>query len=82
VFSPVLPEGRDSVDQGEAIIAIIVGSSLVIASFFIKNFYEAGGIPLPIVSDRRIPTWQGRLVCWVVGGMMIFVGIMSFFPNR
>ena len=69
-------------DQGKAIIAIIAGSILVIASFVFKNFYEARGMPLPIVSDRRAPTWQGRLIFWAVGGMMILGGLMFLFPNR
>jgi len=70
------------VDQGKAITAIIAGTILIIASFFFKNFYEARGIPLPIVSDLRVPTWQGRLIFWVVGGMMILGGLIFFFPNH
>jgi hypothetical protein len=70
------------VDRGEAIGAILVGSIVIVVSFFFKEFYEAWGIPLPIVSDRRVPTWQGRLIFWVVGGMMILGGLISFFPNR
>jgi hypothetical protein len=70
------------VDRGEAIGAILVGSIVIVVSFFFKEFYEARGIPLPIVSDRRVPTWQGRLIFWVVGGMMILGGLISFFPNR
>ena len=69
-------------DQGKAMIAIIAGCILIIVSFFVKNFYEANGIPLPIVSGRRVPTWQGRLVFWVIGGMMILIGLVFFFPNR
>lgn len=69
-------------DRGEAIGAILVGSIVIVVSFFFKEFYEARGIPLPIVSDRRVPTWQGRLIFWVVGGMMILGGLISFFPNR
>lgn len=72
----------DSVDQGKAITAIIAGSVLIIVSFFFKDFYEARGIPLPVVSDRKVPTWQGRLIFWVVGGMMILGGLIFLFPNR
>jgi hypothetical protein len=70
------------VDQGKAITAIVVGTILIIASFFIRNFYAARGIPLPIVSDRQVPRWQGRLIFWVVGGMLILGGVISFFPNQ
>jgi hypothetical protein len=55
---------------------------LVIASFFADNFYEASGIPLPIVSDRKIPKWQGRFFFWIVGGAMILMGVVSLFPNH
>jgi len=72
----------NGVDQGKAITAIVAGSLLIGASFFFKNFYEAKGIPLPIASGRRVPTWQGRLIFWVVGGMMVLGGLISFFPNR
>jgi hypothetical protein len=69
-------------DQGKAITAIIVGCILIIASFISKNFYGARGVPMAMVSDRRIPTWQGRLLFWVVGGTFILVGTMFFFPNK
>jgi hypothetical protein len=70
------------VDQGKAIAAIIAGSVLIVASFFFKNFYAGRGTLSAAVSDRRIPTWQGRLVFWVVGGMMILGGLIFLFPNR
>jgi hypothetical protein len=70
------------VSQGESITAIIAGSILIIASFFGKKFYGAGGTPVPIVSNRRIPAWQGRLIFWAVGGVMILGGLIYFFPNH
>ena len=67
-------------DQGRAITAIIVGIAAIVLSFFIKMFYaaRAGGSP----SDKRIPTWMGRLLFCTIGGMMILVGLMFFFPNH
>jgi hypothetical protein len=72
----------NAVSQGQAIAAIVVGSILIIASFFAKSFYAARGIPMPTASDRKIPIWQGRLMFWVIGGMMILGGLISLFPNR
>jgi hypothetical protein len=50
------------VDQDQAIGAIVIGSILIIASFFLKKFYAAGGTLAAVVSDRRTPTWMGRLI--------------------
>jgi hypothetical protein len=80
--APLSEKEGVSVDQGKAITAIIAGSILIVASFIGKNFYEARGMPMAAVSDRRIPTWQGRLIFRVVGGMMILGGLIFFFPNR
>jgi hypothetical protein len=68
--------------QDQAIGAIVIGSILIIASFFLKKFYAAGGTPAAVVSDRRTPTWMGRLIFWAVGGMMLLVGIVCLLPNR
>ena len=68
--------------QDQAICAIVVGSILIIASFFAKNFLAARGVPVPMASDRKIPTWEGRVIFWVVGGMMILGGIVSLIPIR
>lgn len=69
-------------DQNQAIGAIVVGIIVIVASFFIQQFYEARGIPMAVVSDRKVPKWLGRLVFWVVGGMMILGGIISLIPVR
>ena len=66
-------------DQGSAIIAIVIGSVIIVGSFFIKNFYAANNIS---VSDKQIPTWMGRLLACMIGGMFILMGAMFFFPNQ
>ena len=68
--------------QDQAICAIVVGSILIIASFFAKNWFAARGVPVPVASDRKIPKWEGRLIFWVIGGMMILGGIISLIPIR
>jgi hypothetical protein len=71
-----------SLNQGHAISGIVIGTILIAASFLFKNFYEARGIPMPVASGRKVPTWQGRLIFWIVGGMMILMGLIFLFPNR
>jgi|HubBroStandDraft_5_1064220.scaffolds.fasta_scaffold05618_6 hypothetical protein len=67
-------------DQGQAIAAIVVGTAAIVVSFFIKPFYAAKANGS--VSDKKIPTWMGRLIFCTVGGMMILVGLIFFFPNH
>jgi hypothetical protein len=67
-------------DQGQAITAIIMGIAAIVLSFFIRTFYAARGDGF--LSDKRIPTWMGRLLFCTIGGMMILVGLMFFFPNH
>lgn len=66
-------------DQNEAIWAILLGAVMIGASFLSNNFYASKGV---FLSDRKIPTWMGRGIFWMVGGLMILVGVVSFFPNR
>jgi hypothetical protein len=69
-------------DQGQAITLIVIGSAMIVVSFFVKNFYAARGIPVATVSDQKIPIWMGRLLFCVVGSMMILGGLVFFFPNQ
>jgi hypothetical protein len=69
-------------DEEKAILLIVVGVALIGASFVIKNFYGANGIFAAMLSDKSIPTWQGRLIFWLVGGMMILGGLIFFIPIR
>ncbi len=68
--------------QNESITAIVAGSMLLATSFISKNFYAAKGIHSASLSDRKVPAWQGHLIFWVVGGIMIFIGVLSLFPSR
>jgi hypothetical protein len=68
----------NTMDQGQAITAIVAGSTLITASFFAKRVYAAKGILGAPSSNRLISTWKGRLLFWVVGGFMILVGLNYF----
>ena len=70
---------KHEMDQGSAIIAIVIGSVIIVGSFFIKNFYAANNIS---VSDKQIPTWMSRLMACMIGGMFILMGAMFFFPSQ
>ena len=67
-------------DKEECILLVIIGIAVVAVSFISKNFYASKGTVT--LSDQRVPTWQGRLVFWVVGGMMILGGLLFLFPNQ
>jgi hypothetical protein len=70
------------VTETKAILAIIVGCVLIVLGFIMKEFYAAKGITGVALSDKRIATWQGRLLFLVVGGVMLLVGIkFLMFPQ-
>jgi hypothetical protein len=68
-------------DQGQAITAIVAGSTMITASFFIKKFFAMGGVGASS-SGRVISTWKGRLLFWAVGGFMILVGLNYFLSDH
>jgi hypothetical protein len=68
-------------DQTGAITAIVIGSIIVVGSFFVQNFYTATG-SFGELSDKQIPAWTARLMACIIGGMFIFIGVMFFFPNK
>jgi hypothetical protein len=64
--------------KGGGEILIAIGSALIVAGFFGKAFY--GSNRNFGVSDKPMPTWLGRIIFWVVGGMMIAGGLNALFP--
>ena len=69
-------------NKEDSITFIVLGSVVIVGSFFIKNFYAGRGTFGASVSDRRIPTWVGRLLAVVVGSMMVLSGLSYFiFPH-
>jgi hypothetical protein len=69
-------------DQGQAIIAIVTGSTLITASFFGKTFYAASGLSGAPSSNRIISTWKGRILFWFVGGIMVLLGLNYFLTDH
>jgi hypothetical protein len=69
-------------NQGQAITAIVAGSTIISASFFAKKFYAAKGILGAPSSNRVISTWKGRLLFGIVGGFMILVGLNYFLTDH
>jgi hypothetical protein len=70
------------IDKGDGEILVATGSLLILASFFATRFYAARGIQSAGVSNKRLPTWTGRVIFWVVGGFMILAGLNAIFPPR
>ena len=55
-----------------SIVAIVVGCCTEIVAALGTDFYTANGVYAP--SDKRAPTWAGRLMFAVVGAIFIIVG--------
>lgn len=66
--------------KGDGELVIALGSLLIIAGIFPKTFFKFNLILH--VSDKQKPSWIGRLLCGVVGGMMILFGLNAVFPPR
>jgi hypothetical protein len=64
--------------QTKAFLAIGIGCMMLIFAFCNKDFYAGKGIGSAALSERRIPTWAGRLLFVFIGLTAILVGI-SFF---
>lgn len=70
------------INKSDGEILVATGSLLILVSFFATKFYAARGILSAGVSDKRLPTWMGRIIFWVVGGFMILAGLNAIFPPR
>jgi hypothetical protein len=68
--------------QTQAIIGIVGGSVMIVLSLTAKQFYAARGVFGVTVSNRKIPTWQGRLLFLVVGIVMFAFGLSFFFYDH
>jgi hypothetical protein len=68
--------------ETQAILGIIGGCAMIILSVTAKQFYAARGIFGVTSSNRKILTWQGRLLFLVVGIVMFFFGASFFFFDR
>ena len=66
------------ITQNDAVVCILVGIGATLIGFFNKTFYAAKGLLGAPSSNKRIPTWQGRLIFLLVGGMFLFFGIYHF----
>lgn len=65
-------------NETKAILAIIGGVAMIVAGFTIKQFYAARGMFGAALSDRKIATWQGRLLFLIIGVVMLLVGLKFF----
>jgi hypothetical protein len=64
--------------EAKAILAIVAGCVMIVLALCIKQFYAAKGILGVSLSNKQIPTWQGRLLFVVIGVVMVLVGIKFF----
>jgi len=71
-----------AVTQTQAIIGIVGGSVMIVLSLIAKQFYAARGVFGVTGSNRKIATWQGRLLFLVVGITLLASGLSFFFYDH
>ena len=69
-------------NDAKAILAIIGGVAMIVVGFTIKQFYAARGMFGAALSDRKIATWQGRLLFLIIGVVMLLVGLKFFWLGQ
>jgi hypothetical protein len=65
------------ISEGGAVACIVAGTSLSAFGALNKTFYAAKGGFGGALSDKKIPTWMGRLLFLVVGGAFLLLGIAA-----
>jgi hypothetical protein len=71
--------GRDLViSQNEAVVSILAGLGIMLVGVLNKTFYAGRDILAASTSSKRIPTWLGRLLFLVGGGVFLVTGIYYF----
>jgi hypothetical protein len=65
-----------------AVVCILVGAVMTAVGILNKTFYAAKGLLGAPSSDKKLPTWAGRLIFLIVGGGFLVVGISYFFLPR
>jgi hypothetical protein len=89
IVSPTLRVAKDGhpapekgswtiMNEAKAILAIVGGIAMIVLGFTIKQFYAAKGMFGAALSNRKIATWQGRLLFLVIGVVMLLVGFKFF----
>jgi hypothetical protein len=67
------------ITESQATICILAGAVMTGVGIFNKTFYAAKGIRGTGFSDKKLPTWAGKLIFLIVGGVFLVVGISYFF---
>ena len=58
-----------------AIIAICIGIVMILVGLLVKQFHQAKGTSGAVLSDRKVPRWQGRILFIGIGIVFLIVGI-------
>jgi hypothetical protein len=68
--------------ETQGVMGIVAGAVMIILAVVAKQFYAARGVFGVTVSNRKIPTWQGRLLFLVIGIVILVFGLSVFFSER
>ncbi len=66
------------ISDNDAALCILVGVVGCTVGIVNKTFYAAKGFLAAPSSDKQIPTWLGRLIFLVVGGVFLIAGFSHF----
>ena len=62
----------------KAILLIAAGVVAIILGLTVKQFFAAKGVFGVTSSNRQIATWKGRVLFFIVGALLLLIGIKFF----
>jgi hypothetical protein len=65
-------------NETKAILLITAGTVAIILGLTVKQFFAAKGVFGVTSSNRQIATWKGRALFFIVGALLLLIGIKFF----
>jgi len=65
-------------NETKAILLITAGTVAIILGLTVKQFFAAKGVFGVTSSNRQIATWKGRVLFFIVGALLLLIGIKFF----
>ena len=65
-------------NETRAILLITAGTVAIILGLTVKQFFAAKGVFGVTSSNRQIATWKGRVLFFIVGALLLLIGIKFF----
>jgi hypothetical protein len=65
-------------NETKAILLITAGAVAIVLGLTVKQFFAAKGVFGVTSSNRQIATWKGRVLFFIVGALLLLIGIKFF----